>query len=258
MQSRRFGVELEFGWPNGYEAGKAAVRAAIKDGVVSGNWARDGAFTQDGTCIEVRSPILAGKEGFAELKGMMNYLEENGGYCTSNDGMHVHHDAPEYVENIDLVKRLVLSWIENRAIIQEFVAARRHHSMCCPTWQTERLERLLGAESAGKGGFKDDAGAVGFSRYDLNISSLARHGTIELRLHEGTLDFNRAEAWIRFGQAMLNRIPKLPEPLKKTADIEELMEQVKVTKRARAELRARVQTQQEEIRKVAGAVVFNP
>lgn len=274
MKNRRFGIEIECGFNRGQDrqASINECRGLLTDagrkGDIDPYWGQH--MGTDGTLIEARSPILAGREGFKEVHRVMNLLRSNGGYVTQSDGMHVHHDAPEFVNDVDAVIRLVKSWVENRHIIERFVARNRHTSAATPHWpetEVKRLEkftlplderiRALNVRKGGsayygpneyvdRNGYRvqiEDFKQVGWNRRDLNIAALQEHGSIEIRLHEGCLDPVRAEAWLKFGQAFLNSVAnrKNPIPRIKGAQYrrnahEILLQRISATKFARENL----------------------
>jgi hypothetical protein len=238
MRDRAFGVEIECGY-NGdgdagppdcdclynedtdsyeSESGHCVACCGCYDGETSlgceeaerllasngfGEWTHD--IHQDGSGVEIPSPILRGVEGLYELREVMQLLSRNGFYTTPEDGMHVHHDAPEFVKDPELTARLVELWEENLPIIDRFVAEHRRGG----TYWACNSYRLMGPsyEEAWRK-FKeskslDDLYADKFR--SLNITPLRYHGTVEFRLHQGTLDFDKAAAWIKFGQGLLDR-----------------------------------------------------
>lgn len=259
MRSRAFGVEIECGvsackakaaktkygpeTPGGYndfwceDDGWANERFIVdkvdewvRRGLVSREW-RD-RLGWDGTLVELRSPILRGPLGFKELRMMMKLLRQNGGFITDADGLHVHHDAPEFVASRELVGKLVESWVANFKHIEKLVSDWRIDYDACPSWDDYSLRSVKDWARQG-GGIRPGYGS--WSRNDLNISSLWEHGTIELRIHEGTLDFGQAEAWIRFGQAFINKVAagQALEPVSETA---ELLRRIRCLKRVQPKL----------------------
>jgi hypothetical protein len=236
MRNRAFGVEIECNFRNitsDSYAQRDHARKVLRSAKVSSDWIDNIGF--DGSGIEVRSPILSGPLGFKELGIVMNKFHENGGSTNAHDGMHVHHDAPEYIEDRELAAKLVRSWMANEPLIHKFVHSRRVGSWACPSnWTEARVQEMLK-------GISDDPyfrdidpenkkvfSPIG--RGALNLNSLQEHGTIEIRLHEGTLDFEKAFAWIRFGQALLNNVPKRKRPLKPVTGSHELLKSLRVTK----------------------------
>lgn len=162
---------------------------------------------EDGSGVEIPSPILRGREGLIELRRVMELLSSHGFWTDHEDGLHVHHDAPEFVEDDELVVRLVELWEENLPVVDRFVSSDRRggdHWACNSYQYAERYyQRADGPWSKFKQSKRlDDLNVDKFR--SLNVTALREHGTVEFRLHEGTLDFKQALAWIHFGQAFLD------------------------------------------------------
>jgi hypothetical protein len=260
MNDRTFGVELEFnikskatagqwGGYGGNDAGHSAAAEALEAAGIK--WDdRNEWMGSDGSGIEIRTPILKGQAGMNELKKAMDALKAAGGVCTDYDGMHVHHGAPEFVDNKELMELAATSWLNCRSHILNFVNPKRNNNGACPNgWSASKIENMKKAAPTGRGG-RDSlyyACATG-GRADFNMTALYEHGTIEFRLHEGTLDSDVAEAWIRFGQRFLTTILKRGTPLTAT-DAPDLLKKVRCSKTATAKLLERVSGTQELIAK---------
>jgi hypothetical protein len=148
----------------------------------------------DGSGVEIPSPVLQGVDGLNELREVMELLNRNGFYTTEKDGLHVHHGAEDFFGNEVLMARLVELWEENLPHIRGLVNRSRHHNDYC----ISRIEQspIEWAE------FKRDKKLDSFN-YSRFFSLAIRSQTVEFRLHQGTLDFEKAAAWIQFGQEFL-------------------------------------------------------
>ena len=73
-----------------------------------------------------------------------------------------------------------------------------------------------------------------YVRHDLNLASLQRHGTIEIRLHEGTLHFPEAKSWIEFGQGFIERV--LRHQMYDSSTPEKLLEKIRINPDAKERL----------------------
>ncbi len=225
MRERRFGVEIELGMP--YGVGPSQTKALIKETPGLEHWA-EGYIHSDGTGVEIPSPILQGRKGLNELRMMMKLLTDNGGYVTGQDGLHVHHDAPDYLNNGDAVERLIETWSENQTNVDLLVhASRVNHWACSRNWHKSSVENFKRQRAHNN----RSRGFGYWGRGALNIDSLNEHGSIEFRQHEGTLDFATAAAWIRFGQAFLDSVIARKRVLTcKTPD--ELLKRIRTAKGA--------------------------
>jgi hypothetical protein len=217
MRNRGFGVELEFD-SNGLGIDGVAdllEQNGFSDWVGksnNNNYYGDGYYEysglgEDGSEIELRTPILHGKKGFEDLFKVVKLLNNADCYTTDADGLHVHHDAPEFVGNKELVVKLLKSWKYNEVHIAKFVdearadlALSHEYDSPCSTFRYESITRYE-LQRGNHVGYDN-----GFERNNLNINALNEHGSIEFRFHEGTLDWPEIEAWIRFGQSFLNGV----------------------------------------------------
>lgn len=226
MRDRRFGVELEFD-SNGL--GREGVVRVLRD-AFDRNGFRRWNFTQrtywDGSELELCTPPLRGEDGFKKLKLVMQTLENHGCFTTEDDGLHVHHDAPEFTHNIDNCIRLVKSWRANSHLIYQFVVPYRTETgygtgdyWACPKWSNEQLREMERLREVPY-----------WDRNDLNLGALEKHGTIEIRLHEGTLDYDEAESWILFGQRFIDRV--LKHSMRNSESASKLLKKVRVNPNA--------------------------
>jgi Putative amidoligase enzyme len=228
MRNRAFGVELEFD-SNGLDMdGVARVLRNEFDRRGMRRWYFRDRMDYDGSEIELKTPILRGPKGFKTLEVVMNTLSENGCFTTENDGLHVHHDAPEFVNNIDNCIRIVKSWRANRHLIYQFVARDRVYDnwsgeegryWACPAWTDQSINDLERTREL-----------VHYYRNDLNLCSLPYKGSIEIRLHEGTLDYQEAKSWIMFGQSFINRT--LKHSMRDSKDVTNLLKKVQISPNA--------------------------
>lgn len=171
--------------------------------------------------VEIKSPILVGLEGFAELEKVFAALNRAGFWVDQSCGMHVHHDARDFVEDFELQKRLVESWMENQNLIDNMVAPWRVGNGHCESWDDYDFHDFVNQSGSGPRG-------------SLNMQNLHYRDidTIEIRQHEGTLNYEEAESWIKFGQSFLDSIAGRKSPLPKMTDEELLLKRIKVAKNA--------------------------
>lgn len=192
VYNRRFGIEFEFSMPIARDYGTwstnrtNAFRQLLQD-----NEMGDFNIGHDGSEWEVKTPILSGSYGLRRVKNFLNLILDHGARVTEADGLHIHHDAPEFVNNRPLILNLVENWYRNQNSIIEMVHNRRNGRGACPRYSWSDLENVR------RGNYRY------LGRKNLNINSLTRHGTIEVRLHEGTLDYEEVFSWLRFGQSFI-------------------------------------------------------
>jgi hypothetical protein len=234
MSNRWFGVEIEF---DSGGLGMSGVANVLRDAFNRAGfrqWYWDRRMDYDGSDIELKTPRLRGNEGFEKLQCVMETLTANDCITTEADGMHVHHDAPEYISNIDACIQLVKSWKRNSHLIYRFVDSYRLGDgydeyedvfgyWACPQWKNDEIEL-----------FERTRMIPSYVRHDLNLASLHRHGTIEIRLHEGTLYFPEAKSWIEFGQGFIERV--LRHQMYDSSTPEKLLEKIRINPDAKERL----------------------
>lgn len=229
MYDRAFGIEFEMG------ARGPAIRGGLDRygtgkyerfrQVLSENRLDDFDIGHDGTEFEVRTPPLSGPNGLKKIKKFLSVVlsPEVGGYVTNLDGLHIHHDAPEFVHNSELTLRLVENWIANQTNALKMVHPRRVHSVHCPQWTENELGGIRSRVEANTRPYTD------YGRKNLNVNALYRHGTIEFRCHEGTLEYDEILSWIRFGQAFIDSALR-DESIAPSTDVNELLNNVRVSR----------------------------
>lgn len=211
VSERRFGLEIECG----IDGDESEVMCTLER-EIGGEWELD----YDGTEYEIRTPAFQGEAGFASLEQAYHIIREGGGYVTSEDGGHVHLEALDFVGDAAKVATLIRSWVNLEPAIEKIVAPYRrgNYGSCPKVWNKDRAKARY---------LRSLDGYVG--RGNLNINNIAytlkegnkldrfdedgnhcRCGcepmTIELRLHEGTLNYEQMRAWIQMGQALLDKV----------------------------------------------------
>lgn len=231
MSNRAFGVEIECYAPDGY----GDTYGYSDDGV---GWtedflsekgfeywahlvAEDESLYERG--VEIKSPILVGENGFKELKSVMTVLNEAQFDVNSTCGFHVHLDCPEYIDNPKLIIKTVKAWMRNQEIINNMVADNRLKSGHCPAWTEDDLTELVT--------WLDEYNSCdGTNRGTINVGALDIHGSIEIRQHEGTLNYEEAESWIKFCQAFIDSMSGTT--VQKISTEELLLKRLKVERNA--------------------------
>lgn len=201
---RRYGVEFEFiaPWNVGRQRIMEALTAAgiaVSNGYPAhaDHWQvkGDGSVRgRGGQGMEIASAVLRGSQGFRDIGTVCSVLRGLG--CTVNRtcGLHVHHDANDL--SLDAIKRVVRLWANNQVHINGLVASGR------PT------NRYCSALHQGDIGTVDSLTALNqlsrVYRYKaLNVAAYMTHGTLEVRLHQGTLETDKVLAWVMFTKAMV-------------------------------------------------------
>lgn len=218
----KFGVEIEFvteSTHGGYIDPEDIATKMTNLGVfcaVEGYSHIDRTFwkmTRDGSCgLELVSPPLT-NDRIWELKVACDVLREVGAKVDSRCGLHVHHDASDM--SLQNFKNLFLIYVRYEKTIDSFVSKSRRddYNQYCKSMLTHAagksypsrmeivnaimscatLEEIVTNFSSG-------------SRYvKLNGHAFVRHGTIEFRQHQGSLNYDKIMNWVLLTEAMIER-----------------------------------------------------
>ncbi len=197
--ARRFGVEIECVVPNNI------TRASLRDMFAQRNitWTIKGDCSiraeRDTWGAEIVSPPTTSTN---DVRIVCDILRACGVRVNASCGLHVHHDASDFENNIDALRTLCHTWANTQNIIDGFVSSSRRrdaHATYCGTYTHDDAMCMDNATTM------RDASRNVMTRYKtLNIAAYASHGTIEIRQHAGTIDADKIITWIGFGRAMID------------------------------------------------------
>jgi hypothetical protein len=156
---------------------------------------------------ELVSPVLRGAAGIAEMRKVCQVVEQAGARIRRSCGFHVH---------IGMVGQPVTTWRNLLRLYGHFEGAvdsftsrsRRGTSnqYCKSTRNALRMNEVavnsaetiesLARAYAPNGSYTNSQGIDRF--FKVNMASFWRHGTVEFRQHQGTVDADKAEHWVKF------------------------------------------------------------
>lgn len=136
-------------------------------------------------CAEIRSPVLVGADGMHKLAAMYARLNELNAEANNCCGAHTHYEANDL--SLDDKARIANAWSINEDVIKLFVdRSRWNNGMCIPVKGRTFTKEILPHKG-----------------HSINCQS--HHGTIEVRKHHATTDFEEMAAWIRFCQSFIHQ-----------------------------------------------------
>jgi len=139
---------------------------------------------------EVVSPILD-EVRLNEASTVARLLLGAGGKVDRTTGFHVHIGAQGLSQ--DHIAQWYLNWNLLHDAIGVLVAPSRLNNSYCKAVNRDRAE--ANAERIRNGRISD----INNDRYQsFNLEAYQRHGTLEIRLHQGTLNGAKAVAWAKF------------------------------------------------------------
>ena len=152
----------------------------------------------DGTAgvdAEAVSPIL-NDGSLNESLTAARALLRAGATVNKKTGYHIHIGADHY--GTDGIAALVRNWYTAADAIAALVApSRLNNHFCVHNLSQSILDPWV--ESIRNGNIHNN----GRGRYQsLNLDSYQRHGTVEFRLHHGTLNGKKIQAWAEFCESL--------------------------------------------------------
>lgn len=200
----RFGVEIEFEG-NSTDVCHAMRNAGLRCNIESYNHLtrRYWKIVTDASVrsgAELVSPPLSGADGMRQLQAVCAALGAAGARPNLTTGLHVHHEMRGHTS--ESFSRAIRFWFNNQTLIAQLVSPSRRNGQWCHDLTRSEVEHICqtitqyGLSTMRHAQFRVD-------RYkSLNVTSFPRYGTIELRQHQGTVNFRKMSAWVEFGRAV--------------------------------------------------------
>lgn len=199
---RTFGVEFEV-------IARGSTRSAITSALSRAglnDWRVVGDCSLSSGGLEIVSPVLRGDAGMRAVETACRVLRDAGCTVDSSCGTHVHHGAGDL--DIAAFHRIARSWANNQHVIDGCVAESRRGS--ARATYTRSFDDACATQIESAITTRD----IWISRYHaLNFAAYSSHGTIEIRQHAGTIDYDKIRAWILFGRAIINAASTSSAPM---------------------------------------------
>lgn len=204
-RSRKFGVEMEVTGVDRYDLerelrnrGLAVYNSNYTHQVMSSWKIVTDASVAGG--YELVSPPLQGRAGLDQLKKACQALTAAGARVNMSCGLHVHHDVNDL--NPTQFGRLFRAWSNNQRNTDGLVAPSRRGSRWAAPLRADEVSHCEQLSSVDRVTASRHFGYV--DRYrSLNVAAFPRYGTVEVRQHQGTINFKKIAAWIAYGQAFV-------------------------------------------------------
>jgi hypothetical protein len=188
--SLTFGVELEI---------SRAPRYNLLDGVTPFGCKSDCSVNGDGR--EFVSPILSGDEGLEAVESLLAFAKSNSWVADESCGFHLHLGMQDTTEEVQ--RNVYLAYKLTERVWRNLASPRRAENEYCKV--IPHNARRIRESSGG-------LQPLVRTRYEwVNISALFCHGTLEIRLHEGTIDTERVINWIIAHVRFVSAIKKMTE-----------------------------------------------
>lgn len=143
---------------------------------------------------ECVTPALNGnKSGFDSLKACCKSLAEIGASANRSCGLHVHIGAANLSD--EAYCNVFVNYMRLETAIESFLAPSRRgsHAQWCASLRNHE-SRVLNARTK-----REMRTALYGDRYHrVNANAYDAHRTIEFRQHQGTTNFTKIKAWVKF------------------------------------------------------------
>jgi hypothetical protein len=201
--TRKFGVEIEATGISRREVEKAlrSCNIGVKVEDLNHDTKKHWKIVTDGSVpdgFELVSPILSGNAGLAELFKVVCILHCAGAKVNPTCGLHVHVNAKDMSgeQILSAVKR----YNKYETQIDKFVNSdRRNNHFAKGMKEVEDWLNFVTEINESPSARELCERAERRGRYrKLNITSFLRHGTLEFRQHQGSLDPNEVCNWVIF------------------------------------------------------------
>lgn len=191
--ARTFGVELEY----------CQVRNIKKiPKRISMHWSskHDASLPRSGA--ELASVILGGNDGLKVIAALCKYASDNKWAVNQRAGMHVHFGLPK--ENPAQLGAIAVGYLLSTNVWKSFVAPSRKKCKHCIDFQRApdyyaKLDPkdVLHALTDAEGPERDSHGNGNGRRRWINWFSYRHYKTVELRIHQGTNNYEKIANWIK-------------------------------------------------------------
>ena len=217
--NRTFGFEAEFFGITRQQAKTALANVGITARIAGRNERVNGwklttdvsvtsSGTGEGSGLELVSPILRGTRGMEEAIKALKALADAGARVDRSCGLHVHLGA-DGMTGANLIA-LVDYYQANIASVRKLVANSRHSNNFCKDMtavvRNSTHMRSVANTPAQEALLKQSIGNLYDRYYSVNLTSYCKHGTVEFRQHQGTLNGKKLEAWVKFLMAMTEKV----------------------------------------------------
>lgn len=164
--------------------------------------------------FEVVSPILSGNDGLRQTRQVAQALVGAGARVDRRCGFHVHVDARD-LTGADILN-CIRRYAAHEAQIDGFMPVSRRgnsNTYCRNMDDVVRAVRNV-SESATT---RQVCERVYERYYKFNVQAFTRHGTVEFRQHNGTVDWRKMVNWIIFCVCFVEDSRAVSVPLPQTA-----------------------------------------
>lgn len=158
-------------------------------------WDRDGSLREGGVEFVLRQPLL-GKDLEDAISSLSNALKKIDYDASFRTSLHVHVDARSMTHQ--QISNFIIIYCIFERVLFKYSGGREYSEYCVPNYMSEDQKKHLASFSTILGSLeKIHRSANRAERYaGLNIASLTRFGSLEVRSHRGTGDGEEIRNWV--------------------------------------------------------------
>ena len=153
----------------------------------------DGSLSGSNTAECVTPALNSNEVGFESLKKCCTALKTIGATTNKSCGLHVHIGARNLTDQEFC--NVFVNYMMLETAIESFLAPSRRGSNAHWCYSLRRHEYAV-LDATTKSEMRQ---ALNYDRYHrVNAEAYNRHQTIEFRQHQGTINYRKVEAWVKF------------------------------------------------------------
>lgn len=197
--NKLIGIELEVEGLNEIKNGSLTIPTEITK---SWNLKQDGSLTESGG-IEFTTCRLSGNAIKEEVERLTTWLnEKTNATISKNCGYHLHINCKDITDT--QVRQVFLVYNQIMPYLRLMVSpSRRNNEYCSQIYFEDAILDDTNVKRYSDSKFTTD-------RYrDLNLCSLQKYGTIEIRLHQGTINAEKILNWVKINLEIYNYATKI-------------------------------------------------
>lgn len=199
-EDRTYGVEIEITGTRRLDGNRGAIAHALTQAGIPAVPTRYGSSDQpeggkwkvlpDASCgPEIVSPPLRGKAGLEQISQVCRVLQGIGAQVSASCGLHVHHDAADL--SVHHMVAISAMYAAHQRAINSILPVSRQANFYCSCLAPHHVDRQWQKGISANRDQHSAAQAMQPSRYSaVNWYALMRHGTVEFRQQNGTVDQN--------------------------------------------------------------------
>jgi hypothetical protein len=150
--------------------------------------------------VEIKTPPLNHNAQMVLISKLCEGLGEYEARVNPSCGLHVHASNPLFTNSV-LLKRIIHTWLAFEDVLIATQPSSRLNNNYARRLIRQYLTGNIDTIPRGKDAIIDKLGSND-RYYALNLSSLSAHGTLECRLHAGTVEADKINNWITLLKAV--------------------------------------------------------